>query len=187
MFMRVAGISGGAYALDAHIRKGPARDVTAATRYRTGATVIGLRWSSVGPVIHGAGWRGTRAEARDPLGSQLLDIRGPSLEVMDPLAEPRLERFFVASDGVPLAIEPVVPVVPALDVRRVSSERFDHHGIDDQAGDDRAVRIGPDHRLVDELLDDHDHPVGRERRLLLATDQPPDLGVASCVGPLGVD
>ena len=59
------------------------------------------------------------------------------------------------------------------------AERLDDHRIDDQAGDDRPVRVGPDDRLVHELLDDHDHPVGREGRLLLAAEQAPDLGVAA--------
>ena len=42
-------------------------------------------------------------------------------------------------------------------------------------------------RLVDQLLDHDDHAVGRERRLLLAAEQAPDLGVAGRVGALGVD
>ena len=42
-------------------------------------------------------------------------------------------------------------------------------------------------RLVDELLDDDDHPVRGERGLLLAAEQAPDLGVAGRVGALGVD
>ena len=43
------------------------------------------------------------------------------------------------------------------------------------------VRLGSARidRLVDELLDDDDHPVGREGRLLLAAEQAPDLGVAA--------
>ncbi len=47
--------------------------------------------------------------------------------------------------------------------------------------------IGPDDRLVDELLDDDDDPIGREGRLLLAAEQAPDLGVAAGRGALGVD
>ena len=65
--------------------------------------------------------------------------------------------------------------------------RLDHHGIHDQARDDRPVRVGTDHRFVHELLDDDDHPVCRERRLLLAAQQAPDLGVAAGRGALRVD
>ena len=49
------------------------------------------------------------------------------------------------------------------------------------------VRVGPDDRLVHQLLDHDDHPLGGEGRLLLAAEQAPDLGVAGRVGALGVD
>ena len=54
-------------------------------------------------------------------------------------------------------------------------------------GDDRPVGVGADDRLVDQLLDHDDDPVGRERGLLLAAQQAPDLGVAGGIGALGVD
>ena len=60
----------------------------------------------------------------------------------------------------------------------MGAERVDDDGVHDQARDDRPVRVGADDRLVDQLLDHDDHPVGGERRLLLAAEQPPDLGVA---------
>ena len=69
----------------------------------------------------------------------------------------------------------------------MGAERVDDHGVHDQARDDRAVGVGADHRLVDQLLDHDDHAVGGERRLLLAAEQAPDLGVARGVGALRVD
>ena len=64
---------------------------------------------------------------------------------------------------------------------------LDDDRVDDEARDDRPVRVGPDDRLVDELLDHDDDPIGRERGLLLAAEQAPDLGVAGGRGALGVD
>src|SRR5215212_3273343 len=63
------------------------------------------------------------------------------------------------------------PVVGALDIRGMCPEGLDHDGIHDEAGDDRSVGIGPDDVLGHQLLHDHDDPVGRERRLLLAAEQ----------------
>ena len=69
----------------------------------------------------------------------------------------------------------------------MGAERLDHHGVHDQPGQDRAVRVGANDRLVDELLDHDDHPRRGERRLLLAAEQAPHLRVAVGVGALGVD
>ena len=51
------------------------------------------------------------------------------------------------------------------------------------------VRFGSARMTVlrDQLLDDDDDPVGRERRLLLAAEQAPDLRVAGGRRALGVD
>ena len=59
--------------------------------------------------------------------------------------------------------------------------------IDDEPRQDRPVGVRADHRFVDEVLDDDDHPIRGERRLLLAPEQPPHLGIARGVGALGVD
>ena len=67
------------------------------------------------------------------------------------------------------------------------AERLDHYGVDDQARDDRAVGVGADDRLVDQLFDDDDDALGGERRFLLAAQQAPHLRVAGGVGALGVD
>src|SRR3954468_7460849 len=53
---------------------------------------------------------------REPLGSQLLDVRRPAVDLVDPLAEPRLCRVLVTGDGIPIEVEAVVAVVGALDV-----------------------------------------------------------------------
>ena len=119
--------------------------------------------------------------------AQLLEVGRPAVEVVDPLAQPGLGRRLVAGDRVPVEVEPVVAVVGALDVRRMRAPRLDDDGVDDEARDDRPVRVGPDDRLVDELLDDDDDPLGGEGRLLLAAEQAPDLGVAAGRGALGVD
>ena len=69
----------------------------------------------------------------------------------------------------------------------MGAPRLDHDRVDDQARDDRPVRIGPDDFLGDQLLDHDDDAIGREGRLLLATEQAPDLGIAGGGGPLRVD
>ena len=141
---------------------------------KVATSVIGTSRSRPSPTA-----RCPRPERGDPLGAELLDVRRPAVEVVDPLAQPGLDRVLVAGDRVPVEVEPVVAVVGALDVRRVGAERLDDDGVDDEPRDDRPVRVGADDRLVDQLLDDDDHPVGGEGRLLLAAEQAPDLGVAA--------
>src|SRR3954447_21285057 len=93
----------------------------------------------------------------------------------------------MARDSVPLEIKSVVAVVIALRIRRMRAEWLNHNRIDDEAGQDRPVRIGADDGLVDELLDDDDDAIGGKCRLLLAPEQPPDLRVAGRVGALSVN
>ena len=128
-----------------------------------------------------------RPQRRHPLRAELLEVGGATVEVVDPLAQPGLDLGLVAGDRIPVEVEPVVAVVRALDVRGMRAPRLDDDGVDDEPRDDRPVRVRPDHRLVDELLDHDDHALRRERRLLLAAEQPPDLGVARRRRPLGVD
>ena len=106
------------------------------------------RRSSVRPVVDRAGRRGlaTAAATAMPLRAELLDVGGPSVEVVDPLAQPGLDRVLVAGDRVPVEVEPVVAVVGALDVRGMRAPRLDDDGIDDEPRDDRPVRVGPDDR-----------------------------------------
>src|SRR5438128_2003127 len=143
--------------------------------------------SPIGAVVDDARRRRSGSQRRDTLGAQPLDIGGATVEIVDPVTQPGLGRGLVAADGIPVEIEPVVAVIRALDVRRVRPERLDDDGVDDQAGNDRPVRIGPDDRLVDQLLDDDDDALRGERRLLLAAEQAPDLGVAGGIGALRVD
>ena len=131
------------------------------------------------------GWAGLQAV--EALGAELLHVRGAAVEVVDPFAEPGLDRVLVAGDRVPVEVEAVVAVVRALDVRGMRAPRLDDDRIDDESRDDRPVRVGPDHRLLDELLDDDDHAIGGEGRLLLAAEQAPHLGVATGRGALRVD
>ena len=56
--------------------------------------------------------------------------------------------------------------------------RLDNDRVDDQARDDRPIRVRPDYVVGHQLLDDDDHAIGRECGLLLAAEQAPDLGVA---------
>ena len=64
--------------------------------------------------------------------------------------------------------------------------RLDHHGVDDHAGNDRPVGVGANHGLVDQLLADHDHALGREGRFLLYAKEPPHLRIAIGVRALHV-
>ena len=143
--------------------------------------------SPVRPVVDRAGRRGPGLQRREALRAELLEVRGPAVEVVDPLAQPGLDRLLVAGDRVPVEVEAVVAVVGTLDVRGMRAPRLDDDGVDDEPRDDRPVGIGPDDRLVDELLDDDDDAVGGEGRLLLAAEQAPDLGVAAGRGALGMD
>jgi hypothetical protein len=101
------------------------------------------------------------------------------LEAVDPLLQPRLERLGVASDRIPVEVEAVVAVVVALRVGGVTRERLLHDGVDDETG--MTVRFGSARitGLLDELLDDDDHALRRERRLLLTAEETPDLRVAA--------
>src|SRR5437867_5853234 len=93
--------------------------------------------SGVLPVVDRPRWCGSaRAEARDPLGAELLDVRRSPVQAVDPVAEPGLDRVLVASDRVPFEIEAVVPVVRSLDVRRVGTEGLHDDRIDDETRQD---------------------------------------------------
>src|SRR6185503_20335062 len=146
------------------------------------------RTSPVLSVVDGAGRRGGgRAERSDPLLAELLDVLRATVDPPDPLVEPRLSRGLIARDRIPVEVEPVVAVVCALDVGRMRAPWLDHDRVDDQAGDDRPVRIGADDRLVDDFFNHDDDPIRGKGCLLLATEQTPDLCVAGGGRPLRVD
>ena len=67
------------------------------------------------------------------------------------------------------------------------AERFVDDRIHDQAGNQSAVRVGADDRLVDNLLHDHDDPARGKCDLLLHAEQSPHLGVTLGIGALRVD
>ena len=113
------------------------------------------------------------AERRDPLRAQLLDVGRAAVEVVDPVAEPRLERLLVPADRVPVEVEAVVAVVGALDVRGMGAERLHDHRVHDQPGDDGPVRVGPDRRPR--------RPAPRPRRSPGRPRRPPPSG--SRAGP----
>src|SRR5262245_47439547 len=101
--------------------------------------------SAIRAVVDRAGRRRAWLERRNSLRTQLLDVRRTAIEVVDPLAEPRLDRSLVSRDPVPVEVEPVVAVVRPLDVGRMRPERLHDDRIDDEPGDDRPVRGRPDH------------------------------------------
>jgi hypothetical protein len=69
----------------------------------------------------------------------------------------------------------------------VTSAWLHDDGIDDEAWENRAVRVTSYDRLVDQLLADDDDSFGRERHLLLTPEHSPYLSVSARVGPLHVD
>src|SRR6266511_359531 len=139
------------------------------------------------PVVDLARRRVAGAKRVPPLGPQLLHIVLVGLQADHPFLQPRSQRLGAPRRRLPVELEPVVPVVVALGVARVAGERLLHHGVDDEPGNDGAVGIRTNDRLVHDLLTHHDDTLRREGGLLLASEQPPDLGVAAGVGPLRMD
>src|SRR5215203_3562155 len=102
-----------------------------ATRIISGcATVIGP--SAVRPVVDRPRWRRTRPQRADALCPELLHIRGTAVQVVDPLAEPRLQCGFVTRQRIPVEVEPVVAVVDALDIGGMRAPRLDDDRVDDK-------------------------------------------------------
>src|SRR5262249_47199724 len=143
--------------------------------------------SAIRAVVDRAGRRRAWLERRNSLRTQLLDVRRTAIEVVDPLAEPRLDGSLVARDPVPVEVEPVVAVVRPLDVRRMRPERLHDDRIDDEPGDDRAVRVRLEPGFVRDVLDEDYDAIGGERRVLLTAEEAPVLGGAGGVGALGMD
>src|SRR5881296_1615786 len=80
-------------------------------------------------VVHRVGPRLPRRQHRPPFGSQLLHVLRMRAEPEDPFIQPGLERRGVPGHGVPVPIEPVVPVVIALRVAWVAGLRFYYDGV----------------------------------------------------------
>src|SRR5574341_289072 len=59
--------------------------------------------------------------------------------------------------------------------------------IHNQAGDQRPVGVGPDYRLLDDLLNDHYQFPSGEGAFLLYAQQSPQVRVARLIRPLGMD
>src|SRR3990170_3914015 len=91
------------------------------------------------------------------LDAQLGPIPGAVLDAVYPFAEPGLRRFLARADPVPFQVERVVAVVVALSIRRVSGERNLAYRAHAEIGNQRAVRIRTNHRLVHDFLDRQDH------------------------------
>src|SRR5579859_4313131 len=108
----------------------------------------------------------------------LVHVGGAIGDAVDELVEPRPEPRIIARHLIPGDVEIVVAIVVALRVRRVRAPRLAHDSIDDEAGDERPVRVGAHDRRLDDLFDDHDDALRGERRFLLYAVQAPDLRVA---------
>jgi hypothetical protein len=65
--------------------------------------------------------------------------------------------------------------------------RIYNYRVDDQVGDDSAVGVRADDRLVDQFLNHDDHALGGEGCLFLAAEQASHLGVAIGVRALRMD
>src|SRR5437763_12285155 len=98
-----------------------------------------------------------------PSGAELLEVLVVGGEPEYPLVEPPIETLGFPADLVPCDVELVVSVVVALRVTRMARAGLLDHRVDDHAGDHRAVRVGADHGLVDDLLADHDDSIRGER------------------------
>ena len=101
--------------------------------------------------------------------------------------EIRLECGGVAGDVFPRHIEVVVAVVETLGVGGMTAPRLHHHRVDDHAGNQGPIRIGANHRLIDQLLDYHHHSLAGKGRFLLYSKEAPDLRIPGGVGTLGGD
>ena len=67
------------------------------------------------------------------------------------------------------------------------AERFTHDGVDDQARNDGAIRIGANHAGWHDLFHHGDDALRGEGRLLLTTEEAPHLYVPVGVGALRMD
>src|SRR5215469_15624609 len=72
----------------------------------------------------------------------LVHVGGAIGNAVDELIEPRLQSRVVARHFIPRDVEVVVAIVVALRVRRMRAPRFADDGVDDEAWDERPVRIG---------------------------------------------
>src|SRR5215469_18045623 len=117
----------------------------------------------------------------------LVHVRSAIGDAVDEFLEPRLQSRIVARHFIPRDVEVVVAIIVALRVRRMRAPRFADDGVDDEAWDERPVRIGAHDRWFDDLLDYHDDALCGERRFFLDAVEPPDLRVAFGIGALRVD
>ena len=121
------------------------------------------------------------------LRSEFLPVLVPVTDSVYPLIEPPLCILLHLADLIPLHVKLVVAIIVALGIRRMAGEWNLAYGIDDQAGDQRAIWIRPDDCLVNDLLGCQDHLVSCKGSLFLLADDPPKMSIAVGVGPLHVD
>src|SRR5215471_11419758 len=120
--------------------------------------------------------------ARTAMSSEFVYV-SPSEAVVDSFAKAWLRLEALAQTGhivhVRGAIGDAVDefVEPRLQPRVVARHLIPGDVVDDEAGDERPVRVGAHDRRLDDLLDDHDDALRRERRLFLDAVEAPDLRV----------
>src|SRR3954470_16993234 len=103
----------------------------------------------------------------------------------DVLVDPGDERVAVLRDRIPRFVEAVVADRIAHRETRVGAIRHEAHRADDPGW--QHDRAGDIRKLVDDFFDRHDRSRGGKHRLLLHTEQTPDLHVAVPIPTLGVD
>src|SRR5450432_3088228 len=109
----------------------------------------------------------------EPLGESgmLREIAGAILHAKHEVVEVLTKRLLVPRHILPRDVEIVVAIVVSLRIRRMRAPWLDHHGIHDYPGNQRSIRIRAHDTRLDQLLDDDDHVLRRERRLLLHAEQ----------------
>ena len=121
------------------------------------------------------------------LRAEFFPVFGPVLDAENPFIQVLLDACFTFADIVPIDIEIIVAVIAALRIARLCTAGTMANRADDKTGDQRPVRTGADHRLINELFSGQADPFGGKGELLLLPYYPPQVSIAIRVGALDMD
>ena len=103
-------------------------------------------------IIYVCCWSWADLESLVGFGAQLLPVFGAVLHPINPFVQISLYALAGFADLVSFQVEGVIAVIIPLGVGWVGSVWDVANRVDDETGDQGAVRVGADDRFVDDLL-----------------------------------